>query len=103
MFVTALPLYHVFALTANCFTPIMLGAANLLIPDPRNLAAFAKALSARPFTIITGVNTLFNAMLNDKAFAKRRLLDVEGGAGGRHGGAARRRRTVEGAHRQAAD
>ena len=47
----------------------MLGAANLLIPDPRNFAAFAKALSAAPFTIITGVNTLFNAMLNDKAFA----------------------------------
>ena len=69
VFVTALPLYHVFALTANCFTPIMLGAANLLIPDPRNFAAFAKALSAGPFTIITGVNTLFNAMLNDKAFA----------------------------------
>ena len=69
VFVTALPLYHVFALSANCFTPIMLGAANLLIPDPRNFAAFAKALSAAPFTIITGVNTLFNAMLNDKAFA----------------------------------
>ena len=70
VFVTALPLYHVFALSANCFTPIMLGAANLLIPDPRDFVAFAKALSSGPFTIITGVNTLFNAMLNDKAFAK---------------------------------
>lgn len=68
-FVTALPLYHVFALLANGFAPLMLGAANLLIPNPRDAAAFAGALRETPFTIITGVNTLFNSMLNDRAFA----------------------------------
>ncbi len=69
VFVTALPLYHVFALTANCFTPIMLGAANLLIANPRDPSAFAKALRDTPFTILTGVNTLFAMMLEDPAFA----------------------------------
>ena len=68
VFVSALPLYHVFALQANCFAPLMIGATSLLIANPRDLAAFAKTLMTTPFTIITGVNTLFNAMLNDKAF-----------------------------------
>jgi len=69
VFVTALPLYHVFALQANCFTPVMMGASNLLIANPRDLPALAKELRKVPFTILVGVNTLFNAMLNHDAFA----------------------------------
>lgn len=68
--VTALPLYHVFALTANCLTFIKLGARNLLIPDPRDLPAFIKALRKTPFSALTGVNTLFCALLNHPDFAK---------------------------------
>ena len=64
---TALPLYHVFALTVNAFVPMMIGANNLLIPDPRDIKAFVKALGETPFTVITGVNTLFNALLHDPA------------------------------------
>lgn len=70
VFVTALPLYHVFALLANCFVPIMIGAANLLIPNPRDLKAFVKAMRGTRFTVITGVNTLFNALLNDPEFRR---------------------------------
>ena len=68
VFITALPLYHVFALVANGFTPLMLGATNVLIPNPRDVPAFAKVLRSTRFTVITGVNTLFNLMLNEKAF-----------------------------------
>jgi long-chain acyl-CoA synthetase len=82
-FVTALPLYHVFALTANCFVPIMIGANNLLIADPRDLKGFVKVLRATPFTVISGVNTLFNALLNDPDFLRldfsRLHLAVAGG------------------------
>jgi len=67
--VTALPLYHVFALTANCLTFLKLGANNLLIADPRDLPAFVKALRKTPFSAITGVNTLFCALLNRPDFA----------------------------------
>jgi long-chain acyl-CoA synthetase len=67
---TALPLYHIFALTANCLTFIRLGASNLLILNPRDIPAFIKTLSSARITAITGVNTLFNALLNDPAFAK---------------------------------
>jgi len=67
--VTALPLYHIFALTANCLTFVKLGARNLLIVDPRDIPAFVKALGSVPFTALTGVNTLFNALLNNPRFA----------------------------------
>ena len=83
IFVTALPLYHVFALTVNCFVPVMIGANNLLIPNPRDMKAFVKALRQTPFTVITGVNTLFNALLNDEDFLRldfsRLHLAVAGG------------------------
>lgn len=82
-FVTALPLYHVFALTANCFVPVMIGATNLLIANPRNIRAFVGAMRKSPFTVITGVNTLFNALLNDPEFLRldfsRLRLCVAGG------------------------
>ena len=83
MFVTALPLYHVFALTVNCFVPLMVGANNLLIPNPRDIRAFVKALQRAPFTEISGVNTLFNALLDDAEFLRldfsRLHLAVAGG------------------------
>ncbi len=82
-FVTALPLYHVFALTVNCFVPMMIGANNLLIADPRDIKGFMKALAETPFTVISGVNTLFNALLNDPDFLRldfsRLHLAVAGG------------------------
>ena len=70
MFVAALPLYHVFALQVNGFVPLMIGASNLLIANPRDVKALVKALRGTPFTVIPGVNTLFNALLNNKEFAK---------------------------------
>ncbi|WP_407333214.1 long-chain-fatty-acid--CoA ligase FadD [Enterovibrio sp. 27052020O] len=66
--VTALPLYHVFALTVNCLLFIEMGGQNLLITNPRDIPAFVKELKQHPFTAITGVNTLFNAMLNNEDF-----------------------------------
>ncbi|HLT98185.1 MAG TPA: AMP-binding protein [Burkholderiaceae bacterium] len=68
--VTALPLYHIFALMANCLTFLKLGATNLLILNPRDIPAFVKELSSVKFTAITGVNTLFNALLNNSQFAQ---------------------------------
>jgi len=68
LIVTALPLYHIFALTANCLTFFTLGASNLLITNPRDMPNFVKELSKYPFTAITGVNTLFNGLLNTPNF-----------------------------------
>ncbi len=68
--VTALPLYHIFALTANCLTFMKLGARNLLIANPRDIPAFVKSMGRTSFTAITGVNTLFNALLNNPEFRK---------------------------------
>ena len=83
VFVTALPLYHVFALTVNCFVPLMVGANNLLIPNPRDVRAFVEALRRTPFTAISGVNTLFNTLLSDLEFLRldfsRLHLAVAGG------------------------
>ncbi|WP_445766338.1 long-chain-fatty-acid--CoA ligase FadD [Rheinheimera sp.] len=68
--VTALPLYHIFALTANFFTFFKYGGTNLLITNPRDMKTFVKELAAFPFTAITGVNTLFNGLLNTPGFAE---------------------------------
>ena len=68
--VTALPMYHIFSLLANCLDFFKLGAQNLLITNPRDIPGFVKELSKYPFTAITGVNTLFNALLNNSQFAK---------------------------------
>ncbi len=68
--ITALPLYHIFALTANCLTFLMIGARNLLIANPRDIPNFIKEWSKYPVTVVTGVNTLFNALLNHPDFAK---------------------------------
>lgn len=68
LIVTALPLYHIFALTANCLTYMKLGAMNLLITNPRDMPAFVKELGKFKFTAFTGVNTLFNALMNTPGF-----------------------------------
>jgi len=68
--ITALPLYHIFSLTANCLTFFKLGATNVLITNPRDIRGFVKELGKYKFTAITGVNTLFNALLNNPDFAK---------------------------------
>lgn len=67
--ITPLPLYHIFALTANCLLFILLGWKNVLITNPRDFAGFVKELKKHSFTYITGVNTLFNALLNTPGFA----------------------------------
>jgi long-chain acyl-CoA synthetase len=70
LILTALPLYHVFALTANCLTFLMFGARNLLIANPRDIKGFIKEWRKYPVSVVTGVNTLFNALLNHADFAQ---------------------------------
>jgi long-chain acyl-CoA synthetase len=66
--ITALPLYHIFSLTANCLTFMKVGAQNYLITNPRDMPNFVKELKNLSFTAITGVNTLFNGLLNTPGF-----------------------------------
>ncbi|MCL5050681.1 MAG: long-chain-fatty-acid--CoA ligase FadD [Firmicutes bacterium] len=66
--ITALPLYHIFALTANCLTFIKHGGKNILITNPRDMPAFVKELGKYEFSMISGVNTLFNGLLNTPGF-----------------------------------
>jgi len=68
--VTPLPLYHIFAMTVNFFSFFNKGSKNILITDPRNIPAFIKEIKNSRFTAMTGVNTLFNAMLNNPDFKK---------------------------------
>lgn len=67
--ITALPLYHVFALTCNCLCYMKFGGLNVLISDPRDMGGFIKEMGRWPFTAITGVNTLFNGLLAHPEFA----------------------------------
>ena len=73
--ITALPLYHIFALTGNCLTFMKIGAKNVLIPNPRDMPGFVAELGRHRFTAITGVNTLFNALLHTPGFDR---LDFSG-------------------------
>jgi len=66
--ITALPLYHIFALTANCIVFYRYGTKNVLVTNPRDMKAFCKDLKKNPFSVITGVNTLFNGLLNQETF-----------------------------------
>jgi long-chain acyl-CoA synthetase len=68
--VTALPLYHIFALTTNCLAFLALGANNVLITNPRDFKSFVKELKKHKFNFISGVNTLFNALLHTPGFEK---------------------------------
>ena len=80
--VTALPLYHIFALTANCFLFIKIGATNLLIVNPRDIPGFVAELAKYPFTVLLGVNTLFNALLNNEHFSRLNFDKVKVTLGG---------------------
>ena len=73
--ITALPLYHIFALTVNCLAMLKIGAHNVLITNPRDMKAFIGDLAKKKFTVMTGVNTLFNGLLNQEAF---KSLDFSG-------------------------
>jgi long-chain acyl-CoA synthetase len=66
--ITALPLYHIFALTANCLTFFRYGSKNILITNPRDMPKFCADLKKNPFTVITGVNTLFIGLMNQDVF-----------------------------------
>lgn len=68
--ITPLPLYHIFSLTANCFVFASIGALNILITNPRDIPGFVKEMRKWKFTAVTGVNTLFNALLNNPEFHK---------------------------------
>ena len=70
LILTPLPLYHIFSLTANCLVFMTLGAKNVLITNPRDIPGFVKEMSKHRFTTFTGVNTLFNALLNNADFAR---------------------------------
>ncbi|AAN55611.1 long-chain-fatty-acid--CoA ligase FadD [Shewanella oneidensis MR-1] len=81
--VTALPLYHIFALTVNCLLFLHKGSQNLLITNPRDIPGFVAELKKYPFTALTGVNTLFNALVNSSDFSEldfsRLKLSIGGG------------------------
>lgn len=80
--ITALPLYHIFSLTTNCLLFMKLGGLNHLITNPKDLPAFVKELSKSGFTAITGVNTLFNALLNTPGFDAVDFSHLKFGLGG---------------------
>ena len=70
VYVCALPLYHIYALTVNALMGMQQGAQNILIPNPRDIPAFVKELEKYPVNIFPGLNTLFNALLNNADFQK---------------------------------
>ncbi len=80
--VTALPLYHVFALTVNCMLFLEIGGQNLLITNPRDIPGFVKELQKFRFTAITGVNTLFNALVNNEDFHELDFSQLKLSVGG---------------------
>ena len=90
--VTALPLYHIFALLANCLLFLKFGCPNLLITNPRDMPGFVKELSKHKFAILPGVNTLFNGLLNTPGFSE---LDFSGFKFGLGGGMAVQRPVAE--------
>ncbi len=81
--ITALPLYHIFCLTVNCLTFMKFGSLNLLITNPRDIPGFVKELqSIGEFTFISGVNTLFNALVHNEDFAKLNFKPLKLAVGG---------------------
>lgn len=66
--ITAIPLYHIFALSVNGIFMFKIGAKNVLITNPRDMKGFIKELKKHKFTLMTGVNTLFNGLLNQEDF-----------------------------------
>jgi len=80
--ITALPLYHIFALTANCLVYLAVGGVNVLITNPRDLPGLVNELKKVPFTVFPGVNTLFNGLLNTPGFAELDFSTLKGALGG---------------------
>jgi long-chain acyl-CoA synthetase len=80
--ITALPLYHIFSLTVNCLLMAKMGGMNVLITNPRDIPAFVKELAKHKYNMITGVNTLFNAFLNNPEFHKLDFSHVKISVGG---------------------
>src|SRR5262245_17720224 len=80
--ITALPLYHIFSLTVNCLVMMVVGGENVLITNPRDIPGFVKELAKHRFTMISGVNTLFNALLNNPDFGKLDFSSVRLAVGG---------------------
>ncbi|MER9652716.1 long-chain fatty acid--CoA ligase [Mesorhizobium sp. M0152] len=68
--ICALPLYHIFALTVNALMGMQMGGQNILIPNPRDIPGFVKEMGKYPIHIFPGLNTLFNALLNNEDFRK---------------------------------
>lgn len=80
--ITAIPMYHIFALTVNGILKLSVGAKNVLITNPRDIPGFVKELRKHKFTIITGVNTLFNGLLNNPDFKNLDFSKLKGAVGG---------------------
>ncbi|MGQ0383574.1 MAG: AMP-binding protein [Gammaproteobacteria bacterium] len=80
--ITALPLYHIFALTSNLLVFTRTGGQNVLITNPRDMAGFVKELAKVRFTFITGVNTLFNGLLNTPGFDRLDFSSLKVALGG---------------------
>ena len=80
--VSALPMYHIFALTANCFAFMAMGGCNVLITNPRDAEGFVKELGTFPFSFFPGVNTLFNGLLNTPGFAELDFSHLKAALGG---------------------
>ncbi|MCE0492909.1 long-chain-fatty-acid--CoA ligase FadD [Vibrio salinus] len=80
--VTALPLYHVFALSVNCLLFIEMGGRNLLITNPRDLSGFIKEMQKYPVSVVTGVNTLFNALVHNDEFRNMDFSNLHLSVGG---------------------
>ncbi|HRP86610.1 MAG TPA: long-chain-fatty-acid--CoA ligase [Gammaproteobacteria bacterium] len=80
--ITPLPLYHIFSLTANFFTFTLMGGNNILITNPRDMPGFIKELKKHKFTFITGVNTLFNGLLNTPGFDEVDFSSLKATLGG---------------------
>lgn len=70
LYVAPLPLYHIYSFTLHCTSAVSLGNHSLLIPNPRDIPAFVAALKNKPFSFFIGLNTLFNALLQNKEFKK---------------------------------
>jgi long-chain acyl-CoA synthetase len=82
LIITAIPMYHIFALTVNGMLMFSTGVKNVMITNPRDIPGFVKELKKHKFTIITGVNTLFNALLNHPDFKNLDFSALKGGVAG---------------------
>ena len=99
--ITALPLYHIFALTTNCLVFTYVGGQNVLITNPRDMPAFVDEMSKVRFTFITGVNTLFNGLLNTPGFDRLDFSSLKialGGGMAVQGAVSNRWKSVTGRH-----